>query len=86
MAGTRMVLWNSNRLVIFSGYRYLFHCKDALKAEVSAILEGVSISVHRSDLPMVIQSDNSVAIAALANDSLDRSAYGHLMTQIKKLL
>ena len=64
----------------------MFHCKDALEAEISAILEGLSMSFQRSELPIVIQSANSVAIAALTDDSLNWSAYGHLMMEIKKLL
>ena len=71
---------------IFSACRYLFNCKDALEAEISAILEGLSISIQWSDFPIVIQSDNAMAVAALTDDSLDRSAYGYLMLEIKKIL
>lgn len=69
-------------------YRYLFHCKDALEAEISATLEGLSLSLsmQQSELPIIIHSDSSTVIAALTNDSLDRSAYGHLMMEIKKML
>ena len=44
------------------------------------------MSLERSDLPIVIHSENPIVVAALTDDSLDRSAYGHLMTEIKKLL
>ncbi|KAM3299557.1 hypothetical protein ACQJBY_040849 [Aegilops geniculata] len=81
-----MVLRDSEGEVIFSAYRYLFNCKDALEAEISAILEGLSISIQRSDLPIVIQSENAKVVVALTDDSLDRSAYGHLMLEIKKTL
>jgi hypothetical protein len=85
-AASGMILRDSEGAVIFSAYRYLFHCKDALESEISAILEGVSFSVQQSDLPILIQSDSSVVVAALTDDSLHRSAYGHLMIEIKKLL
>ncbi|KAF7055620.1 hypothetical protein CFC21_063131 [Triticum aestivum] len=81
-----MVLRDSEGGVIFSACRYLFNCKDALEAEISAILEGLSISIQWSDFPIVIQSDNAMAVAALTDDSLDRSAYGYLMLEIKKTL
>ncbi|KAM3331266.1 hypothetical protein ACQJBY_027342 [Aegilops geniculata] len=86
LAGSGMVLRDSKGEVIFSAYRYLFNCKDALEAEISAILEGLSMSIQRSELPIVIQSDNATVVAALTDDSLDRSAYGHLMLEIKKTL
>ncbi|VAI34713.1 unnamed protein product [Triticum turgidum subsp. durum] len=86
LAGSGMMLRDSVGEVIFSAYRYLFNCKDALEAEISAILEGMTMSIHRSELPIVIQSDNATVVVALTDDSLDRSAYGHLMLEIKKTL
>lgn len=86
LAGSGMILRDSEGAVIFSAYRYLFHCKDALESEISAVLEGVSLSLQRSNLPIVVQSDSSIVVAALTDDSLQRSAYGHLMMEIKKLL
>lgn len=47
-----------------------FHCQDALESEISAIHEGLSLSMQRSDLPIVGQSDSSIVIAALTNDLL----------------
>ena len=81
-----MVLRDSDGVVIFSAYRYLFHCNDALESEVSAVLEGLSMSMQQIDIPIVIQFDSWRVVAALSNDSLDCSAYGHLMLEIKKLL
>ncbi|XP_020162306.1 uncharacterized protein [Aegilops tauschii subsp. strangulata] len=86
LAGSGMILRDSEGAVIFSAYRYLFHCKDALESEISAVLEGVSLSLERSNLPIVVQSDSSIVVAALTDDSLQRSAYGHLIMEIKRLL
>lgn len=79
-ASTGMILRTSDGSVIFSPYRCLFYCKDVLEAEISAtILEGLSLSLQRSDLPIMIRSENPSVVAALTDDSLDRSAFGHLM-------
>ena len=64
----------------------MFHCQDALEAEGSAIHEGMSLSIQWSELPILVQSNSSIAIAAFTDDSLDRSAYGHIIVEIKKLL
>ncbi|KAE8772584.1 Alpha-amylase [Hordeum vulgare] len=69
-AGSGMILRDSEGAVIFSPYRYIYHCKDALESEISAVLEGVSFSVQQSDLPIVMQYDSSIVVAALPNDSL----------------
>ena len=81
-----MILRNSDGPIIFLAYRFLFQCKDALEAATSATLEGLSIIMQRSYLLDVIQFDSSVPIASLMDVSLGRSAYGHLMKEIKKLL
>lgn len=66
-------------------YHYLSHCKDALEAEIS-LLKGMSLSMQWPELPIMIQSDSSIAVVALRDDSLERSAHGHLIVEIKKLL
>ena len=42
--------------------------------------------IQWSELPILAQSDSSIAIAALTDDSLDRSARGHIILEIKNLL
>lgn len=81
-----MVLRDSKGKVTFSAFLYLFHCKDALETEITAIVKGLSLSIHRSNLSLMIQANSSVATAVLTDDSLARSAYECLMTEIKKLL
>ena len=50
------------------------------------MLEGVSFSLQQSELPMVIQSDNAAVIAAVMDESLNKSAFGYLIMEVKKLL
>lgn len=50
---------------IFAAYRHLFNCNDTLEAEIGAIVEGLALSIEKSDSPIMIQSDNASAIAAL---------------------
>ncbi|KAI4988811.1 hypothetical protein ZWY2020_036128 [Hordeum vulgare] len=86
LSGSCMILRDSEGAVIFDAYRYLYHCKYARESEISVVLGGVSFSVQHSDLAIVIQSDSSIVVATLTNDSLLRYAYDHLMLEIKKLL
>ena len=81
-----MVLKNPDGSLIFDAYRRLFFCNDSLEAELHAIREGLAPAFEPSDLPMVIQSDSSTTLSSLSFDILDRSAYGHLVSEIKHLL
>lgn len=85
LARSGMILRDSNGAVIFFANRYLFFCKDKPEAEISALFEGLSTSMQWSDLPIVIQFDSSIVIAALTDNWLDHSAYGYLMLAIKKI-
>ena len=55
-------------------------CNEALETKIHAIMKGVSLTIQRSNLPVQLQSDYTVALATLANGSLDKSAYGYLLT------
>ncbi|XBI61785.1 hypothetical protein VPH35_042529 [Triticum aestivum] len=44
------------------------------------------LAIQHSNLPMVLQSDSSKALTSVSNAALDRSAYGHLVLEIKDLL
>ncbi|KAE8793280.1 autophagy-related protein 7 [Hordeum vulgare] len=85
-AGAGMILRTATGEVIFAAYRKLFHCNDALEAELQAIREGVKLATERSDATIMLQSDCVAAINALTDVSLDNSAYGHMIREIKLLL
>ena len=48
--------------------------------------EGLRLAFEHSSSTILLQSDCSVALQALLNDSLDRSAYDHLVRDLKSLL
>ncbi|KAE8804515.1 autophagy-related protein 7 [Hordeum vulgare] len=85
-AGSGMILRTRTGEVVFAAYRKLFHCNDALEAELQALLEGIKLTTKHSEAPIMIQSDCVVAINAIKDTSLDNSAYGHMIEEIKFLL
>lgn len=68
-AGRGMILRDNKVAVIFLAYRFIFLCNNAFEAEISVVLEGMSLSMQWSELVIIIQSDSSVAIAALIDQS-----------------
>ena len=81
-----MVLHDYQGQIIFAAYRVLFHCNDALEAELHALMQGMALAIQHSESPVVVQSDSSEALASLSSDALTRSAYGHLVLEIKELM
>ncbi|XBI05393.1 hypothetical protein VPH35_133561 [Triticum aestivum] len=81
-----MVLRDSNGHLIFSAYRVLFHYNDALKAELHAIMQGMALAIQHTTLPVIVQSDSAEALSSLESKGLERSAYGHLVREIKELM
>ncbi|KAM3196451.1 hypothetical protein ACQJBY_072232 [Aegilops geniculata] len=49
-------------------------------------MEGMALSVEHTTLPVVVQSDSMTALSVLTSNELDRSAYGHLILEIKYLM
>ncbi|XBI32156.1 hypothetical protein VPH35_055639 [Triticum aestivum] len=81
-----MVLRDSMGHIIFSAYRAIFKCNDSLEAEIHAIMQGMALAIQHSSLPVVVQSDSTEALSCLLNRGLERSAYGHLVSEIKELM
>ncbi|KAF7106942.1 hypothetical protein CFC21_107644 [Triticum aestivum] len=46
----------------------------------------MALAIQHSNLPVVLQSDSSEALSSVSNAALVRSAYGHLVLEIKDLL
>lgn len=67
-----MILRYDKGDVIYAAYRCIFHCDEALEAELHAIMEGVSLAIQRTNLLVQLQSDCAVVLSALANESLDK--------------
>uniref|UniRef100_A0A452Z1P5 RNase H type-1 domain-containing protein n=1 Tax=Aegilops tauschii subsp. strangulata TaxID=200361 RepID=A0A452Z1P5_AEGTS len=72
--------------LIFAAYRFIFNCNDSLKAEIHAIMQGMTLAIQHSTLPVIVQSDSSEALLCLSRNGLLRSAYGHLVAEIKELM
>jgi hypothetical protein len=85
-AGSGMILRDGKGGVIYAAYRKLFHCNEALEAELQAMMEGLKLAVEHSNATILLQSACAVALKALSDCSLDRSAYGHLINKIKGYL
>ena len=83
-AADGMVLRREDGSLIFAAYRYLFHCNDALEAEIQAIMQGMALAIQHSHFSVVVQSDFVYDLAILAGDTLSRSAYGHLAAEIRE--
>ena len=49
-------------------------------------MQGMALAIQHSESPVVVQSDSSEALASLSSDALTRSAYGHLVLEIKELM
>ncbi|KAI4983222.1 hypothetical protein ZWY2020_023714 [Hordeum vulgare] len=81
-----MVLGRENGLLIFAAYRYIFNCNDALEAEIHALMQGMALALQHSDMPVIVQSDSSNALATIEGDAWSRSAYGHLIEEIKSFM
>uniref|UniRef100_A0A8R7UTX5 RNase H type-1 domain-containing protein n=1 Tax=Triticum urartu TaxID=4572 RepID=A0A8R7UTX5_TRIUA len=85
-AAAGMVLGDHQGHIIFAAYRVPFHCNDALEAEIHALMQGMALAIQHTELPVVVQSNSSEALASLSTNALTRSAYGHLVLEIKELM
>ena len=57
-----------------------------MEAEIHAIMQGMALAIQHSTLPVIVQSDSSEALLCLLGNGLFRSAYGHLVAEIKELM
>lgn len=61
-AGAGMVLRDNLGNILYSSCRVLFCCRDALKAEIGACMEDLSLAIQRTDLPIQIELDSLSAV------------------------
>jgi hypothetical protein len=50
--GSGVILQDDKGIVIFAAYRWIFHCNEALKLEIHVTMEGVSLAIQWSKLPV----------------------------------
>ncbi|KAI5022097.1 hypothetical protein ZWY2020_058827 [Hordeum vulgare] len=46
-------------------------------------MQGMALALQHCSLPIVVQSNSSVVLAAMTGESLSRSAYEHLVAEIR---
>ena len=85
-ASAGMILRRHDGSVIFAAYHCLFNCNDALKAELHTLMQVMALAAQHTGLPVIVQSNSSETLLALTGDKLSRSAYGHLVAEIKHLM
>lgn len=84
-AGAGMVLRDNMGQVIYTSCRELFSCRNALEAELSACMEGLSLAIQRTELPIHVEMDSRQAVSMIIDESTDRSIFSSLVKEIKHL-
>jgi ribonuclease HI len=74
-AGIGMVLRNAEGLPIFSSCRSLDDCEAPLEAELRACVEGLTLALVQSQLPIIVETDCSQLVAATKSLAQDRSPF-----------
>ncbi|XBI16678.1 hypothetical protein VPH35_058899 [Triticum aestivum] len=49
-------------------------------------MQGMALALQHTELQVIVQSDSIEALSILSNENLSRSAYGHLVAEIKALM
>jgi hypothetical protein len=55
-------------------------------SEGCALMEGISLALECSDLPIIVQTDCASILSVLKDPVRNRSTYGHLFDEVKRLL
>ncbi|KAE8784009.1 autophagy-related protein 7 [Hordeum vulgare] len=85
-AGSGMFLRDNKGAVMFASYRKLIHCNEALEAELQAMKERLELAVVHSQATILLQPNCDVALKMIEEESFDRSAYGHIVSDIRRYL
>lgn len=80
-----MILRDHASNIIYSSCRELFSCRDALEAELCAWMEGLSLAIQHTDLPIQIEMDSLLAVKLVSDEGMDRSVFASLIGEIKHL-
>src|SRR4051812_48211611 len=76
------ILQKHNGTIIFVDYRYLFHCNEALEAEIHAMMQGMALALQHGELPVIMHSDSSMALTIVSDGLLVCSPYGQPALEI----
>ena len=80
-----MVLRANEGNIIFLSCRELFSCKNALESELSACMEGLSIAIQRTELPILVEMDSLAVVNPITDEAANRSIFASLVREIKHL-
>ena len=78
-----MILRRHDGSVVFAAYWYIFNRNDTLEAEIHALMHDMALAIQHSEVSIIVQSDSYEALSSLPDSTLRRSAYGHLVAEIK---
>ena len=84
--GAGMILRDQDGSIIFASCRFLTTCTSALEAEVAACMEGISLTLARTTLPFILETDCLTAANMIRDVDTNRSPVAALIGEIKHLL
>jgi ribonuclease HI len=85
-AGCGMLLRNDQGEVIFAACCHLPQCQDATEAELTAIEEGLKLTLQWSLLHFDVETDCAEALYLISDKGPNISAYAFQITAIRELL
>jgi hypothetical protein len=81
-----MVLCDSQGAIIAAACRNPTACRDATKAELMAMEEGLLLAMHWTPMPLVIETDCSEACELINDATPNTSIYAFRVTIIRELI
>lgn len=75
IAGTGMILWDHEGSIIFNSCRHLHTCNDILEVEILAIMEGLSLALQWSNLPVEVESESLEAVSMIKSMESNKSGF-----------
>jgi ribonuclease HI len=84
-AGLGMVLRNEEGQPIFASCRYMDDCLSPLESELRACADGLDLAIHRSQLPIIVETDWSQLVSMVTSPGVDRSPFLNIVSDIKNL-
>ncbi|XP_042942934.1 uncharacterized protein LOC122277122 [Carya illinoinensis] len=85
-ASVGMLLRNDRGVVLFSTSKKENGVNDPMGVKLLAILRGLQLCIPMGILDLVIESDSLMLVGELNNISESRSAWGHLVHEVKELM
>jgi hypothetical protein len=73
-------------VVIFSACRALDNCRDAVDAELAAIVEGLKLALHWSNLHFTIETDCAEVAALIMEQTPNTSVFAFTISTVRELL